>query len=205
MSSLTPLQILLLFSILAGAVHVLAPDHWLPSSVLTWQRQWGFLKTLLFSSLVFLIHLSLGGLIYFFFFSFFSQVKAEFLFPFTLLLLFFSLCMRLARFSRIQEVLRSGANSRWGYFATLSLLGPCESLIPLLIKSKLMGTGYLLPFLAFFMGTLLTGGVLVYLGRILWNHPVLFSKSLSWAYQRTTAVPLVLLLFAGLSTLFRMV
>ncbi len=42
-------ELAITLSFLAGAAHVLAPDHWMPGSVVAWQRGWGFIKTSLFS------------------------------------------------------------------------------------------------------------------------------------------------------------
>lgn len=194
---------MLFLSFLTGAVHVLAPDHWFPASVLTWQKHLNQSRTLLFSFSAFLIHLSLGAILFFIFFPFFSRVNPHTLFPFTLILLFSGLLLRLSRFSRIEEVLRSGSSSNWGYFAVISLLGPCESLIPVLIKASQSGGGYILPFLAYFLGTILSGTTLILVGRLFLNRPLLFSQSLSWAYQRSAALPVVMILVVGLSYLFR--
>jgi hypothetical protein len=203
MFSFSATETLLLLSALTGAVHVLAPDHWFPASVLTWQRNLTFIPTFLLSFFIYLIHMLLGAAIYFIFLPFFHQLRSDFLFPFTLILLFSGLFLRLSRFPRLEEVLRSGTSSSWGFFVVISLLWPCESLIPILIKSGKGDIGYLLPFLAFFGGTVISGYTAIWVGQYFWKRPALFSQSLAWANQKNAALPVLLVLTVGLSLLFR--
>src|SRR4051794_27706104 len=57
-------QLLIFLSALAGGLHVLAPDHWVPSSLLSWQRGWRFPRAALFAALAFVAHVGSGFLIY---------------------------------------------------------------------------------------------------------------------------------------------
>ena len=61
--SLAP-QLIIFFFMVLGALHVLGPDHWLPASVLAWQKKWKFSKTILFSIVAFFSHVLTGYLLF---------------------------------------------------------------------------------------------------------------------------------------------
>ncbi len=197
------LERILLLSFLAGALHVLAPDHWLPASVMSWQRRWRAGSTALFSLTAYSFHVVLGLLIFFALEGFISSLQSTALLIFALVLVGTSTLIRLYRFTRIEEVLCAGPGSKRGIFAVFSLLGPCESLIPVLIKSGQMGVGYLTPFFVFLAGTLVSGTVLVFAGRRLWNRPMGLPMGMSWAYRSSAAIPLLACIVLGISVWVR--
>ena len=58
-------EMLLLLSAFAGAIHVLSPDHWMPASILAWQRGWKLSKVSSFAAGVLLVHVALGFVVFF--------------------------------------------------------------------------------------------------------------------------------------------
>ena len=186
------------FSLMAGAVHALAPDHWIPSSVLIWQRGWSNLRSTVFSAVMFLMHILMGAMIYFAFDKLLFKINPERMVTFTMILVFAVLMARLFRFSRIREVLRAGPNSLWGVVAVISLLGPCESIIPVFLKSRQLGVGYLPALLAFTLGTMSSGITMVLLGRSIWNRPLWLPRGIRIASRSSMALPVIAILALGL-------
>lgn len=195
---------MMLLAALAGAVHVMAPDHWMPTSILSWQRGWTWPRTVAFATGSFLLHILMGVAIFYGFHPFLMMLDSHFLLGFGLFLVVSVMFLRLVRFSRIQEVLRSGSQSIWGSFATLSLLGPCESIIPILIKSGQLGMGYATPLLAFALGTVVAGCAAVLSGHLMWNRPLGLPLGLAWAQRSSAVLPVIAGLTAGLGVLLRM-
>ena len=195
-----------LFALLAafiGAVHMLSPDHWLPASIVVWQKGWRLRRAFAFVSVVLALHVLMGLSIYFAFSRFFADLDPDRSFGFALILLVCGTVVRVTRFSRIQEVIRSGAQSRWGMFAVVSLLGPSESVIPVLLKGKAIGIGYLVPWLAFWGGSWVAGFGLVMVGRVLWNRPFLLPRGMYWARHQGVVIPMVALVALGLRALLK--
>jgi hypothetical protein len=198
-----PAHTMIVLAALAGAVHVLAPDHWLPASVVAWQRGWSLSRSAAFAALTFLVHLVLGVVIYFSFDSILAEQEASRLFAFGMILVFSVMIVRMLRFSRLREVVRAGPNSSWGLFAVISLLGPCESVIPILIKARQLGIGYLIPSVSFLAGTMVVGMACVVAGRLLWNRPLWLPRGISWARSRSAILPAVAGLALGLTAILR--
>src|SRR6185295_2300473 len=124
MDSLTALLVL---SAMAGAVHVIAPDHWFPASTLAWRRGWRFGATVLFMCVAYALHLALG---YAVFRALSDSVLAQLdshLMVFTVGLITIAALLRSYRFSHVEGVVRSSSLSRWRLWTVLALLGPCES------------------------------------------------------------------------------
>lgn len=188
----------------AGAVHVLAPDHWLPASVLAWQKGWSVWRTLFFALGVFTLHVLLGVLAFLGLNHWLLAIDSHWLLGFGVALVSVVMVIRMMRFSRVSEVLRTGRGSIWGALTVMSLLGPCEAVIPILIKAGHLGVGYLLPALSFLGGTVLGGLVLVLSGKVLWNRPMWLPLGLDWARRREVALPVVAVLALGLSALIRL-
>lgn len=174
---------------LAGAVHVLSPDHWLPASVLSWQRGWGVRKTTRFAFAVLLGHVVLGALIFFVANPFIRHLGANVQMGIGLAWVALGLLFRMLRFSRIGEVLRGGPRSRWGMLTVMTLLGPCESIFPVLVKAGLLGIGYPAAIAAYLGGTLLVGGAFVVGARLLWDRPLWLPRGVSWAYRPVSIFP----------------
>lgn len=188
---------------LAGAVMAFAPDHWLPASVFTWQKGWRAKKAAAFTFLAFGAHLCLGFVIYFAFHHLLDSLDAQWLLMFSWGLVFSVMWVRIRRFSRVREVLRSGPNGRWGGFAVISLLGPCEALIPILIKAHHLGLALWLPCVAFLAGTSIVGIACVLISRALWDRPLWLPRSMQWAQSRSAALPVIVGLVLGLGALIR--
>jgi hypothetical protein len=201
MLHLSSIETVFVLSVLAGAVQVLAPDHWLPASVLAWQRGWSIFRSMAFAFFAFVLHLSLGLLIYFVCNPFLNHLNSASLFVFALALILTSMGLRMFRFSRIREVLGAGPRSTWGFFAVFSLLGPAEAIIPILVRSGQIGIGYLTPTLAFGFGTVTVGLVCVVVGRLLWNKPLWLPRGIYWARKRIAVIPVAAGLVVGLTVI----
>ena len=194
-------EALVLLAALAGAAHVLAPDHWLPASLLAWQRRWSFTKLSSFSLLAYVLHVAFGFFIFFFGIRFFRGVPASDLFAFSLILIVTIMIFRALRFSKIIEVQRTSPRNVWALLSVFSLLGPAESVIPILIKADQLGLGYALPLLAFLAGTVVTGTLAMLLGRAAWNRPFWLPRGLEMAHRKMAAFPVVILVAIGISFL----
>ncbi len=195
---------LLLLSAMAGAVHVLAPDHWIPASLLGWRRGWTNRRLALFAASGLLAHVALGLLIYFAFRDFLEAFAAARLFAFTLAFVCLVGLVRALRFSKVEDIFRSRAQSGWQVWTILSLLGPCESIVPILIKSSQMGVGYAAATGAFLVGTVSTGVVLMISGRFLWDRPELFSIWGGVLRRRVGPIPIAGIVAVGLLYLVRL-
>ena len=55
---------LLALSFIAGAVHVVAPDHWMPLSLVGWQKRWTGIRLGLVAASAYAVHAGLGFLIF---------------------------------------------------------------------------------------------------------------------------------------------
>lgn len=189
---------------LAGALHVLAPDHWVPASILSWQRGWRPGRSLAFWNAALAAHIGLGAAIFFAFQDLVFQLRAQRLFTISLLLIAVIAVFRAARFRRIAEVFRFSRSGLWGVFTVISLLGPCESIVPVLIKSHSLNHGYILPLLAFWLGSAFTGSVFLLLGREIWNRPLWLPLGIGLANRRGSALPIAVCLMVGLSFLLKL-
>lgn len=185
------LEWMILFTGLAGAFHVLGPDHWLPTSVIAWQKRWKTSQTVLFSILAFFAHVLTGYLLFLLFQSVLGQLGLSDPFLIAAVLVLVMNLIRGFRFPRIQDVFQSGNKGVWGSFVAFSLLGPCEVVLPIFIKSKQMGIGYLIPFCAFLAGTWVAGVCLVLGGKSLWSRPFWLPWSLRWALERRALLPVL--------------
>lgn len=204
MNSISLEQALVILSALAGAAHVLAPDHWMPASVLAWQRRWNFFKMLGFALWTYALHIISGFLIFLLCIHFFRDIAADNLLGFSLVLMLGVTFFRARRFTEMKEIHRTAHRNRWAVLGVVSLLGPCESVIPIFIKADQLGVGFLLPFLAFFLGTLIAGSVAIAFGRFAWNKPFWLPRGMNFAHQKMAAIPVVAVVAIGLSFLFRL-
>jgi hypothetical protein len=196
-------KMVIMLSVFAGAVHVMAPDHWIPASMLSWQRGWGFVRAVAFSTVALLFHVLFGFGVYLGLHDWLIRIPENDLFPFALLLVSVMALVRAFRFSDRGRVVRLGTSRIWGTMAVFSLLGPSESVIPILLKAGHLGIGYPIPLAAFAAGTVFSGAFLLAAGRFVWNHPLWLSRSLGWAHQRATVVPIAASVVVGLAYLFR--
>ena len=187
----------------AGLVHVIAPDHWVPASILSWQRRWAFARTGAFVAAIHAAHLLLGFVIFYAFADIMARIPPSRLFIFAFVLVATVAVVRALRFGRIREVVRSGTDSFWGGMAVFSLLGPCESVIPVFVKGYQMGSGYLAPLLAFAAGTLIGAVCLTWFGQLIWRQPRLLPRGLSWFQERHKMIPLSASIAVGIMLLLR--
>jgi len=177
---------------LLGAFHTLSPDHWVPLSVLSWQR--GLTrKQIAFQSLQLVaLHLALAGGL----FVVLSPIlSASSLGSATILRIGAALVaavvvIRMRRLERMVEVFRGGFSGKGALWTTFSLLGPAESLVPLMIKAKadgvtVLGVAGLYGLLTY--GTL-TG--LALLGHRYWSDPTRLARGVSLVLRPSFAFPL---------------
>lgn len=200
----------LFLSALAGAIHVLAPDHWIPLSLKSWQQRWNPGKTFALSTLVLGLHVGAGFLIY---------LALERVVRFDSTHFFWAVgvvcaaaAIRALRFPRLGDVLKSSpaispmaspmTSKDWARI--LLLIGPCESIIPIFLKARELGLGYLSVFGAFTAGTLVAGCALILAGPVFWNHPLRLSNLMRGPRQRWIALPVVAAVSLGIVALMRL-
>jgi len=85
----------------------------------------------------------------------------------------------------LREAFLAGPQSKRGILASWSLLGPAETLIPVVLKASQLGHGYLLPVVCYAAGTLLAGDFLVMAGRRMWNQPGAVAQGWLWLHRVT--------------------
>jgi len=180
---------MILLTILAGALHVLSPDHWLPTSVLAWQKGWRPTKTLIFSIGLFFSHVLTGYFLYLLFKKWSDGLDQLRLFYVSLLFVILVTLVRSVRLSKVKTVFRIGHQGIRGNFLAWSLLGPSEILVPIFVKSKDLGMGYLAPFGAFLVGTGIAGTLLVLLSQSWWNRPFGLPLGVHWVFRRRAVLP----------------
>src|SRR4051812_25214327 len=189
MSHMDSLTALLALSAMACAVHVLAPDHWFPASTLAWRRGWRMGRTVLFLFAAYSLHLAAGYAI----FSLLGDSVLAFiegrLMLFTIGLISIAAFVRSYRFSQVEGVVRSRSNSRWRLWTVLALLGPCESVVPILIKARQMGMEPAGVGLWFLAGTLVAGIGLVLGSQRVWDQPELLARWVSVMRGRVAPIP----------------
>jgi hypothetical protein len=195
---------LLMLSALAGAIHVLAPDHWVPTSILSWQRRWRPSRAALFAAVALSWHVLLGAGIYFALDGELRRLGPGRVFPYSLGLVVAVMCLRGLRFTRLRDVQRMNVHAGWAYFAVLTFLGPCESIMPVFLKSASLGRGYLLPLAAFWLGTVASGVGLVLVGRLIWNRPHWLIGAFDRLNRRVAVLPVAAGVALGLRYLLRL-
>lgn len=181
---------LLLLAFAAGLVHVVAPDHWVPASILTWRRGWGRGMAIAFSCAVSLVHVALGALLFWAGSSFFERVPPGQFFGFSVLLIAGVAVIRGLRFSRVREVVRTGGEGSWGILAVISLMGPAESLIPVLLKAHHRALPLQEPLAVYLLGTFVMSASLVVLGQRIWNRPQWLTRGMGLVRRRLASVPI---------------
>ncbi len=165
---------LLLFSFVIGLVHAAQPDHWVPLSVVNWQKGLDFRNRVQRITMGTLFHLGFAFVIYYFFQKFLEPRLHEGVFGFSIGVIFLFSVVRVFRFRALNQVIRSGKHSSWGILAAFSILGPAESLVPLLLKANILGASA--PLAAamvclYGLGTALTLTYFVSVSQKLWERP----------------------------------
>jgi hypothetical protein len=199
-------MILILFAAFAGAVQMIAPDHWMPASLLTWQRGWRMSQTILLSFALSLAHVLSGFALYLLFQPLLARVSESHLSAFTFILIGVAGIIRALRFSPVRQVLYRSSRLGRGLIAVFTLMGPSEMLIPVLMKAHIdqMDFGFLL--VVFFTATWAAGTVFTVMSRAHWNRPSALPRSLDWCQSRMAAYPWVAAASVGivfLTSLFK--
>lgn len=178
-------MLILWLSFLLGAAHTLSPDHWVPLSLQSWQKGWGAARTRGLAVQLYLLHVLTGLLCALIIREWASGLDDRGLMVFSLGLVAVGAVIRFIRLPRLREVFLAGPQSRRGVLAAWSLLGPAESVIPLVLKALQMGHGYVLPVACYTLGTLVGGDLLIMWGRRAWNQPGAVTHGWEWL-QRVT-------------------
>src|SRR4051794_12181190 len=77
MSTLSSRDVIIVLSLLAGVLRVVAPDHWLPTSVLAWQKKWRTPATIGYALFAFSSHIAAGSLLFLFFQGWMNRVGSS--------------------------------------------------------------------------------------------------------------------------------
>lgn len=188
---------------LAGAVHMLAPDHWLPLSLVTWQRNWRTPGVVLTGTLAFLLHVAAGAGIYFLARGLLLRVSSDSLFLFAAVLLTGMMTVRLLGYRYLPTLFISGPQGTRPVFAAVLFLGPCESLIPILMRSAQLGLPSFTTISVFALGTLMAGMVGIFLGRLICDRPEWLPASLAWTRESPAWAPALGGILIGLALISR--
>ncbi len=180
----------MIFAAVCGAIQMVAPDRWMPASVFVWRRGWKFSKLAGFSLMSGSAHVLLGLVLYLALAKCFALVPENSLGVFSLLFLGAIGTLRAIRFSRFREVLFRDSHSTHIVGALISLVGPSEMIIPVLMKAH-MDEAPLLPVVgAFWVGTCLAGVFGLVIARARWNQPMALPSAVQWAQSRMAAIPM---------------
>ena len=179
-----------LFAALAGAAQMIAPDRWMPASVFAWQKGWKSVRIAAFSLLIFSVHVGLGFGLYAVLARLLSAVSEDNLAIFSLLFLGLIGTVRAIRFSRFREILYRGPRVSAVIYTLLSLLGPSEMIIPVLMKARADGIPPLPALLPFWAGTCLAGFAMLIMARARWNEPMALPRAIQWCQSRVSALPM---------------
>lgn len=180
---------------LAGAAHVFAPDHWVPSSMLAWRRRWSEARTVAFVTFVLSVHVLAGLVLYRLLEAVLGRTHAHGwrVFAGTLVFVAALSLLRIARYSHVRTVLRMPPDGLlWSTVSVIAVIGPAEALVPVLVRSLEVGAGILVPLLAFWSGTMVAGLSLSFVGPWIWDRPLLLPRSLAWAERPGATIPIVL-------------
>ena len=178
-----------ILSVAAGTAQAVSPDRWMPLSIHSWQRGWKSERALRVGALLASIHVALGVLLFFLILPLLRQLNPNSVSVLAAAVILGGSFARLFRFRRMREVLGSGIQGRWGVPAVLSLMGPCELALPLLLKAGMSGHGYFVATLGLLSGTLLGVLSLASLFRRSWNVPTRLAALVEWTQGPGVAVP----------------
>ena len=182
---------LIIFAAFAGAVQMVAPDHWMPASLLSWQRGWRLSRIMVLTFALSLVHVLLGFGLYLLLQPVLARIPESRLSAFTIILIGAVGLVRALRFSPVRQVLHRSSRLGRGLGAVFFLLGPSEMIIPLLMKANMDQMDFGFPIIVFFAATWLTGTVFISVARIYWNRPFALPRSLDWCQSRMALYPWV--------------
>ncbi len=177
------------------------PDHWIPTSAFIWQKNFGGFKRTLLTFFVLSSHIIFGFLIYALITLFPTSIIENNFLSFTALFLSFFMLIRFLRFSKIQTVLKNNISRKTAIILQLSLIGPAESFVPLLLKTKFLGFHLAPVIAAYIFGTIVLGFFLIKRGRKLWDVPHLLPLWIERTRRHGAFFPLTTGLAIALCTL----
>ena len=183
--------VIVLLAALAGGIHVFGMDHWLPVSVLAWQKGWRVSRTVIFSFIAFFSHVLTGYILYRVLRGGLIDLSDRTLSLVALVIMFILMLARELRFGKMLNLFRVGHQGVSGSFFALSILGPCEILLPFFIKINALGVNAFVPFIAFLGGTWVVGISLVLMGRRRCNRPIWLPLRLNFAQRQGISIPSV--------------
>jgi hypothetical protein len=190
---------------LAGGVTALSPDHWLPLSLVSWKQEWDPRTTAIKTVRLLSFHVLFGAAVYGVGRSAWSRIPSDQLFLTSLLLVTGAAVLRSFRFQKIFEILRLGKGSRYGESISRSLLGPCETLLPVMIKANHLHLSEIGVLAVFWLGALLFGVIAVRTSHSLWDRPQALPIEVAWAQRRLTAIPVMLSAVIAASAVLRLI
>ena len=179
---------------LAGALHVLAPDHWVPSSLLAWRRSWTLRRRSRFAAGVLIAHVLGGVLLFALSRAVLTAAGAgpDRIFSVLVALVAAMGGLRILRFSRLGPLQGSSPESGlWNFVEVVAMIGPAETLVPLLWRAQTTGFSLVAVSVVYGVATLLSGLVCVLGGPIVWNRPDWLPRGIAWAGSRRVAFPIV--------------
>ncbi len=159
--------------------------------------------TLAIGAVLLLAHVVLGAALYFALEQPLRHwVSPERFFVFATGFSLFFMLVRMVRFSDLENAFETGAQRSRGLVSVFLLLGPAETLIPLLTRSGQLGAGFLVPVLGFAAGTLAVGLLTTAFGRMLCSRPNWLTLGLDWFYRPVAMAPLAAGAALGLLLVF---
>jgi hypothetical protein len=185
---------------LLAVFHMLSPDHWVPLSVLSWQRGLERREIVRTSALLVLAHLGLAVLIYGLLLPFVSGsgLDSRSVLRLGAVIVASVVVLRLRRFERMLEVFRGGNAGKGALLTVLSLMGPAESLVPLLLKARADGSSGLAVLALYGVLSVASLLVLTFGGHVFWNDPTKLARGLNLFLRPGFSVPVTAGLGLGL-------
>ena len=174
----------------------------MPASVLAWQKGWPTSRIASFSLAALVFHLGLGAVIYALIAILPITIPANSLGIFTLVFLGAIGTVRALRFSRVREVLFRSPDSRRALYSILSLLGPSEMDVPVLLEAKVEGAPIYPILVAKLVGSWVTSLVILSFARASWNRPMALPSAVQWCRSRMATVPMMAGVLVGVALLF---
>lgn len=201
---------MLILAFVAGAAQVVSPDHWMPLSMMGWQKRWGGLRVSMTAIVLYFLHLGAGVLLFYALSPLLQIWDGSMMFQASVALVLMSLLYRVSRLDRVDNVLHQNLKRRytffelWGVETVVGFLGPCETLLPIMIKAHNRGEEYLPVLVAFAGGTIIVGLLLITFTRDLWHNPARLTRGVLWANENRALMPALAGLGLGLIFLSRL-
>lgn len=176
---------------LLGMIQTLTPDRWSPLSLYTWQKKWSETKTFILTTFFMLLHIFLGVGLFLALSPLNLPLGALWLGVIAIAL------YRFQHYEKIREVFWfSKDHGLQALYRVFLLLGPCELLVPVLVKATQSDISLRQTVVVFTGGVLIAAWVAVFWGKTLWNRPaetVLWFERVNRSVRRLPwAVALVL-------------